>query len=661
MVDVIPFVPRLDLWWLANASRGTLPEEFAGMTTDDIARSRGWAIYRMVPGLGDVAGIDDVLHRSIGLFNFKQSVHRWKLGGGVEVNATDEDGMQIVEYHTPVGVARTIGGVTEAMKKAGSSLGWVEEPMIKEPGDYAIAAYIFENLEVAPAYEQHLEYMAGIGEDGVVAVNGATLAASPVHQIQKELIDATRFFYEYNDNQKLIRRLAESIEVYFEKVLATIADSPAEVVLWGANYDDTLTYPPYFEKEILPWLRRAGEVLGAKGKIVATHTDGENAGLMDLIRDCGCHVAESVTPYPMTKVKIDEYYARWRDKITIMGGIPESVLMEETATEEEFETYLDNLFASVVPGDRIILGTADSTPPDAVFARLDRIAERVEREGRLPLSAGKTVAGDRVARTQAAATAGAEKDAAVDGATATHLAGARSAAEQSAGARSTAGQSAEAQRAGDLTAVQEALVDGDAESLVKQVHALLDEGVGAHEILNDGMITAMESVGRRFQTGDAFVPDVLLSARAMNEALEILEPLLAAGGAEASAKVIIGTVEGDMHDIGKNLVAMMLRGAGFDICDLGVNVACEEFVRRVEKEKPDVVGISALLTTTMPSMGAIIDALGEAGLRDGLKVIVGGAPINQKFADDIGADGYAQDAGVVVELAKSLLGSRLSS
>ena len=113
------------------------------------------------------------------------------------------------------------------------------------------------------------------------------------------------------------------------------------MVLWGANYDDMLTYPPYFEKEIVPWLRRVSEELGARRMIVATHTDGENQGLMDLIRDCGCHVAESVTPYPMTKVGIEEYYRRWREKLTIMGGIPESVLMEETATEREFEAYLD--------------------------------------------------------------------------------------------------------------------------------------------------------------------------------------------------------------------------------------------------------------------------------------------------------------------------------
>jgi corrinoid protein of di/trimethylamine methyltransferase len=623
MVDVIPFVPRLDLWWLSNATRGTLPPEFEGMLPDDISRSRGWPVYHMVPNFADVSGPEDALHRSIGLFNFRQSVYSWSFGGGVEVNATDRDGQQVVEYHTPLGTLSTIGGLTEQMMRAGASLGWVQKHMIEQPQDYRIAGYIFENLEVVPNYERAQEYIAGIGEDGVVAAGGPTLAASPVHQIQKELIDATQFFYEYNDNQKLIRELAESIEVYFERVLEVVADSPAEVVLWGANYDDMLTYPPYFEKEILPWLRRVSEELGSRGKLVATHTDGENLGLMDLIRDCGCRVAESVTPYPMTKVSIEEYYRRWRGHITIMGGIPESLLLEQTATDEELETFLDGLFQSVAPGDGIILGTADSTPPDAAFSRLDRIAERVAKEGRLPLEAGSF---DPVTEQRAAQVA--------------HRLAPRAAVRP------------------ELEALREAVIAGDERTLELQVESLLDQGVPAREILNEGMVPGMERVGQRFQDGDVFIPEVLLSARAMNRGLELLDPELSRGGGKDATKVLIGTIEGDMHDIGKNMVAMMLRGVGLQVVDLGVNVSCQEFVRSVAEQRPDIVALSALLTTTMPAMQAVIDALAEAGLREDVKVMIGGAPINQKFADDIGADGYGRDAGAAVELARSLAASR---
>jgi len=348
---------------------------------------------------------------------------------------------------------------------------------------------------------------------------------------------------------------------------------------------------------------------------------------MDLIRDCGCHVAESLTPAPMTKVGIEEYYRRWRDALTIMGGIPESVLLEKTASEAEFEAYLDHLFASVAPGDRLILGTADSTPPDAVFSRLDRIAERVETDGRLPLAAAgkRPIATARTTALSPTATA-----------TAT--------AATSEGPADPA-----------FAALTDALVAGDAESLETAVRALLDAEVEARTILNAALLPAMERVGLLFRDCEIFVAEVLLSARAMSRGLCLLEPeLLASGGGEAVTRVLIGTVAGDMHDIGKNLVAVMLRGVGFDVRDIGTNVSPDEFVRQVERERPDIVGISALLTTTMPMMQKTIDALGEAGLRAGVKVMVGGAPVNQKFADDIGADGYAEDAGAAVELARTL-------
>ena len=384
--------------------------------------------------------------------------------------------------------------------------------------------------------------------------------------------------------------------------------------------DDMLTYPPYFEKEIQPWLRKVSDYLGSRGKLVATHTDGENFGLMDLIRDSGVHVAESVTPWPMTKVRIEEYYRRWHDHLTIMGGIPESILSADTASEEEFEAFLSDLFRNVAPGDRLILGTADSTPPKAVFGRLIRIAERVEEEGRLPLTAG----GYRpLTEAQVAAAA-----------VMVTLRGA--VAEQ-------------------FLPVRDAVIEGDDESLIIRVRELLGQGVGAHDILHGGMIPAMEIVGARFKSAELFIPEVLLSARAMNMALVELEPHLAAEKKEASHRVLIGTVRGDMHDIGKNMVAIMLKGVGFEVIDIGINVDVQEFTRQVEAVKPDILGLSALLTTTMDQMKVIIGALEEKGLRDSVRVLVGGAPVNKRFADAIGADGYAKDAVEAVDVAKALL------
>jgi 5-methyltetrahydrofolate--homocysteine methyltransferase len=184
---------------------------------------------------------------------------------------------------------------------------------------------------------------------------------------------------------------------------------------------------------------------------------------------------------------------------------------------------------------------------------------------------------------------------------------------------------------------------------------LIEKGLDAREILQRGMISAMEVIGERFKAGDVFIPEVLLSARAMNEALSVLEPYLSAGGHEASGKVLMGTVQGDYHDIGKNIVINMLRGVGFEVRDMGINVPIAEIVRQVAEYKPDILGLSALLTTTLPEMKRVIRALEENRLRDHVKVIVGGAPVNEKFARSIGADGYGQDAGEAVKVAKHLL------
>ena len=183
----------------------------------------------------------------------------------------------------------------------------------------------------------------------------------------------------------------------------------------------------------------------------------------------------------------------------------------------------------------------------------------------------------------------------------------------------------------------------------------MKKGINAKDILNRGMLTAMEVIGGPFRDGSVFIPEVLLSARAMNAALTVLEPYLAKEKKDATGKILLGTVRGDLHDIGKNMVATMLRGVGFEVVDLGINITVDDFVNKVAEHRPDILGLSALLTTTMPEMKKAIDALTARGLRQQVKVVVGGAPVNEKFATDIGADGYGADAGSSVDLAKKLL------
>jgi methylmalonyl-CoA mutase cobalamin-binding domain/chain len=186
-------------------------------------------------------------------------------------------------------------------------------------------------------------------------------------------------------------------------------------------------------------------------------------------------------------------------------------------------------------------------------------------------------------------------------------------------------------------------------------------GMGPETLLYDALIPSLEEVGARFERGDFFVPEMLIAARAMQGALDILRPLLAETGAKPIGTFVMGTVKGDVHDIGKNLVNIMLEGAGFTVYDLGVNVAPERFVEQVAEHKPDIVGFSAFLTTTMPMFKANINALEKAGLRDKVIVLVGGAPVTQEYADVVGADGYAADASTAVRLAKELIAKARSA
>jgi len=208
----------------------------------------------------------------------------------------------------------------------------------------------------------------------------------------------------------------------------------------------------------------------------------------------------------------------------------------------------------------------------------------------------------------------------------------------------------------DLTAqMHDDLYDGLADEIVEGTEILLSRGWAADKVLNDALVEGMRIVGIDFRDGILFVPEVLLAANAMKAGMAILRPLLAETGAEPVGKVVLGTVKGDIHDIGKNLVAMMLEGAGFEVIDLGINTDVDEYLAALEEHKPDIFGMSALLTTTMPYMKVVIDTMAEQGIRDDYIILVGGAPLNQEFGDAIGADAYCRDAAVAAETATALV------
>ncbi len=201
----------------------------------------------------------------------------------------------------------------------------------------------------------------------------------------------------------------------------------------------------------------------------------------------------------------------------------------------------------------------------------------------------------------------------------------------------------------------EGLIAADVESVNKLVQEGLDKNLPAKEILDNGLIPGMDIVGQRMKTGELFIPEVLRSARVMQGAIALLKPHLSEEDSSGLGTIVIGTVEGDLHDIGKNLVSMMLQGAGFSVVDLGTNVKPQDFVEAVKSNKANILGMSALLTTTMPKMEETVRALKESGLRDQVKIMAGGAPVTQKFIDDIGADGYGANAASASEVAKELI------
>ena len=208
----------------------------------------------------------------------------------------------------------------------------------------------------------------------------------------------------------------------------------------------------------------------------------------------------------------------------------------------------------------------------------------------------------------------------------------------------------------ELKEIASALERGDAPAVGKMTQDALDEGVSPEKILDGALIAGMQVVGERFKNNDIYLPEVLIAARAMDSGMQALEPHLVKAGVKPAGTIAVGTIRGDLHDIGKNLVAMMMRGNGFKVIDLGIDVTPEKFIETAKEQDVDIIGMSALLTTTMPSMKTTIEGLQKAGMLDKVKVMIGGAPVTQRYADEIGADGYAPDAGSAVDKAKALLG-----
>ncbi len=386
--DILPWVPRIDLWYNANSLQGTLPAKYRrGVTLDEIADDIGGGYHKIVPDFLNVRSPEDTVDRGLGIFRLKGMPYRAELAG-VERGVKKEGNATFVTYHTPLGSISCKILYTEEMKRAGVSITWISEHVIKDPQDYKIVGYIFKNIKVIPDYENYLEFQRQVGDKGFAVARGLA-AASPMQQIMRDLLDATQFYLEMYDHPQEMRQLCEDLEPYYDQLFQVLVNSPAEVVFHGSNFDEMITYPPFFRNYIMPYLQRLADMLHARGKLLICHCDGENQGLLDLIAESGMDIAEAICPQPMTKITISEVKKSFKGKVTIFGGVPSVALLEQSMSDEQFERFMENLFREIVPGDRFILGVSDTTPPDAKFERLFRITEMVQGWGKLPMKMPK--------------------------------------------------------------------------------------------------------------------------------------------------------------------------------------------------------------------------------------------------------------------------------
>ena len=375
----IPYVPRLDLWYKANKLGSTLPVKYKNASLMEITDDLEIGYHGVIPDYREYENDDGDVDLGLGIYRFKTIPYSVNLKN-IERRVTRENGLTATEYYTPYGKIYTKVLYDENMKKSGMTVAHTVEYAIKSIHEFKSIAYIFENAEVKPNYDYFLEFKNKIGNRGV-AVAFNSFAASPMHYIMKELMCIETFFYESFDHQDELQQLAQSIAKFYNSVFEITAASPADIVLSGANYDTSITPPPYFEKYILPSLKGQSEFLHNKGKYLLTHTDGENKGLLKLYKKSRFDIADSICPSPMTGMTLREIKEEFAGDITIWGGIPAICMLEESMDNYEFDKFLDMTMESIGRGDHIIFSIADTAPPGTIFKRIKRIAEKVKEFG----------------------------------------------------------------------------------------------------------------------------------------------------------------------------------------------------------------------------------------------------------------------------------------
>jgi hypothetical protein len=377
--DCLPWAPRMDLWCIALRGRNALPAQFEGMHTADIARTLDVGCHAVRADYTLARDPADLALRGLGIDNHPDYPYRVELRD-LSLDFRHDDENFWTEICTPAGPVHTHLRQSAEMTRAGISLPFVHDYAIHAAADFEAVAQVFEHLEVVPTPQNYTAFQQRVGDQGIAVANGS-IGASPMHLVLHDLVAMDQFFYLYVDERAALEELAERMTPFFLAQLEAQVACSAEVAFWGGNYDQNLTWPPFFAEQISPWLQRVGRRLHAAGKLLLTHTDGENGALMPLYDACGFDVAESVCPQPMTKSTLAEIRAGMGERIAVWGGLPSIAFLEDSMDEESFESYMDTLFDELGDGGRLILGVSDNVPPDADLSRLARVKQRVEAFG----------------------------------------------------------------------------------------------------------------------------------------------------------------------------------------------------------------------------------------------------------------------------------------
>jgi methanogenic corrinoid protein MtbC1 len=434
---------------------------------------------------------------------------------------------------------------------------------------------------------------------------------------------AETFFNALEQDEELAAAIINRVgEIQYQTFLRVIEHPSVGAVL---NPDDIafntglLVHPKYLRKYVFPWYRKMGRICREKGIGFILHSDGDCTEVMDDLIDCGFHGFNPIQPNAMDIVEVKK---RWGKKLCLIGNINlDSTLTRGTPEDVRAEVY--ERIRTIGPGGGYMVASSNSITDYVPVKNMRALLDAAWEFGKYPiqLEEGGVKGKFWTSKTKVRRTGTTRMETGLD-----------------------------------VEGYAEALIAGDVPELVAMMGRDIDAGVAPREVVSRGIIPAVTIAGEQFQNGQIYIPEMMIAARAMADALDHFKPLLARKDGSASlGKVVIGTVQGDLHDIGKNLVLMILKGQGFEVEDLGVSVSTARFVQAVREGKPDILAMSALLTTTMIEMKNTIDALTSEGLRDEVKIVVGGAPVTPAFAEEIGADGNSYDAPGAAELCKDLL------